>query len=89
MDQNELPLEPCHLAVPSGAFKNISRPMVRSTLAYLQTDWNELPHEHHHLGVLSGASKINSEPWYFWRKLCTNLAPTLTLSPNGPKQDST
>ena len=27
--------------------------------------------------------------WYVWRKPCTYLAPTLTLSPNGPKQDST
>ena len=25
--------------------------------------------------------------WYMWRKPCTYLAPTLTLSPNGPKQD--
>jgi hypothetical protein len=29
MDQNELPLEPRHLAVPSGASKTISEPMVR------------------------------------------------------------
>ena len=28
-DQNELPLEPRHLVVPSGAFKMISEPMVR------------------------------------------------------------
>jgi hypothetical protein len=27
--------------------------------------------------------------WYVRRKLCTYLAPTLTLSPNGPKRDST
>jgi hypothetical protein len=27
--------------------------------------------------------------WYVWRKSCTYLAPTLTLSPNGPKWDST
>jgi hypothetical protein len=27
--------------------------------------------------------------WYVWRKPCTYLAVTLTLSPNGPKQDST
>ena len=27
--------------------------------------------------------------WYVSRKPCTNLAPTLTLSPNGPKQVST
>ena len=27
--------------------------------------------------------------WYVWRKACTYLAPTLTLSANGPKQEST
>ena len=27
--------------------------------------------------------------WYVWRKSFTYLAPKLTLSPNGPKQDST
>ena len=27
--------------------------------------------------------------WYVWRKPCTFLAPILTLSPNGPKLDST
>jgi hypothetical protein len=27
--------------------------------------------------------------WYIWCKLCTDLAPTLTLSPNRPKRDST
>jgi hypothetical protein len=27
--------------------------------------------------------------WYVWRKPGTYLAPTLTLSPNGPKRDST
>jgi hypothetical protein len=52
MDQNELPLEPRHLGVPSGVSKMISNPMVRS----VQT--------------------------------CTYIAPTLTLSPNGPKRDS-
>jgi hypothetical protein len=27
--------------------------------------------------------------WYVWRKLCNYLAPTLTLSPNKPKREST
>ena len=27
--------------------------------------------------------------WYAWRKLCTYHAPTVTLSPNRPKRDST
>jgi hypothetical protein len=29
MDRNELPFEPCHLAVPSGASKTISAAMVQ------------------------------------------------------------
>ena len=29
MDRNELPLEPCHLVVPSGVTKMISEPMIR------------------------------------------------------------
>jgi hypothetical protein len=28
-------------------------------------------------------------PWYVWRKVCTNLAPTLTLSLNRLKRDYT
>ena len=98
MDQNELPLEPCHLGVPSGVSKTISEAMVRSCkpctylasrLHYLQMDQNELPLDPRHLGVPSAASKTISEPWYVWRKPCTDLAPTITLSPNGPKRDST
>jgi hypothetical protein len=30
-DRNELPLDPCHLGVPSGASKMVSEPMERST----------------------------------------------------------
>jgi hypothetical protein len=29
MDQNKLPLDPCHTGVPSGVFKMISEPIVR------------------------------------------------------------
>jgi hypothetical protein len=29
MDRNELPLDPCHVGVPLGAFEMISEPMVR------------------------------------------------------------
>ena len=31
IDQNKIPHDPCHLGVPSGASKMISKPMVRST----------------------------------------------------------
>jgi hypothetical protein len=36
-----------------------------------------------------GAINFYQDRWYVWRKLCTYLAPTLTLSQNGKKQDST
>jgi hypothetical protein len=49
-------------------------------------DQNKDPLEPCHLGVPSGASVLSL--WYVWRKQCTNLAPTLTLSPNIPKWDS-
>jgi hypothetical protein len=45
--------------------------------------------EPHHLGVSLGASKGFLSLCYFWRKLCTYLASTQSLSPNRPKQDST
>jgi hypothetical protein len=42
IDSNKLPLEPCHLAVSSGASKTISEPMVRSaqTMHLYCTDTN-------------------------------------------------
>ena len=82
MQQNELPLEPRNLGVPSGASKRISEPMVRLAptvhLSYmdsncLQTDRNEIPHDPRHLGVPSGASKIISDP-------TVRLAQTMHLS---------
>jgi hypothetical protein len=33
--------------------------------------------------------KLFLSQWYVWRKQCTYLALKLTLSPNGPKRDST
>jgi hypothetical protein len=65
MDQNELPLEPRHLGVPSGASKTIIVPMVHLVQAVqhrLQTDQNKIWHDLHHLGLPSGASKMISEP---------------------------
>jgi hypothetical protein len=47
---------------------------------------NDLSLEPCHLGVPSGASKtIFWIWWYVWRKPCTYLAPTLTLSPKRKK----
>ena len=67
----EIPQDPRHLGVPSGASKMISEPMVRSAQTVhlscvkvstisKQTE-NELPLEPCHLGVPSGGSKIISE----------------------------
>ena len=79
---NEIPHDPRHLGVPSGASKMISEPMVRSTqtvhlscvkIAMSEKDRNELPLEPHHLVVPSSASKTISEPM-------VRLAQTMHLS---------
>jgi hypothetical protein len=61
MDQNELPVEPRQLGVPSGLSKMISEPKVHLAqtvhLSCIQTDLNEIPHNPCHLGVPSSASK--------------------------------
>ena len=72
MDRIELPLEPRHLEVPSGASKTISEPMVclaqpvhlyaTDTNTASKQDQNEIPHDPRHLEVPSGASKTISEP---------------------------
>jgi hypothetical protein len=64
-------------------------PILCHDLQYLEMNQNELPREPHHLAVPFGESKMILEPKYVWLKPCTYLAPTLTPSPNGPKQDST
>jgi hypothetical protein len=73
MDENEIPHDPCHLGVPSGASKMISDPLVRSAQTMhlscikISTISNELhqdPLELRHLGVLPCASKAISEPLF-------------------------
>jgi hypothetical protein len=49
---------------------------------------NELPLEARHLGVPQVRPKRFLTLWYIYLKPCTYLAPTLTLSPKGLKQDS-
>jgi hypothetical protein len=63
-------------------------PILRQDYHYLQTDKNEFPLQPRHLAVPSDASKMISKPMVLWRKPCTYHASTLTLSPNGPKWDS-
>ena len=81
MDRNEIPHDPCHLGVPTGASKRIFEPTVCSaqTMHLSCTDtntvskWTDLSLEPRHLGVPSGASKMISEPM-----VC--LAQTVHLS---------
>jgi hypothetical protein len=52
-------------------------------------DRNELPFEPRHLGYHPLHPKQFLSLWYVWRKPCTYQAPKVTLSPKGPKGDST
>jgi hypothetical protein len=94
--ENEVPLGPCHLGVPSGESKAISEPMVLlaqtvhlSCTGTNTTDRNEISHDPHHIGVPFGASKMILSLWYIWHKPCTYLVSRLALPPNGSKRDST
>jgi hypothetical protein len=99
MDQNDIPHDPRHLGVPSGAFKNDfwccgtfgtnRAPILHQDYHYLRMDWIKHPLEPRHLGVPSGASKKISEPTVCLAQTYKYLAPTPTLSPNGPTWDST
>jgi hypothetical protein len=71
-DQNEIPLKPRHLVVPSSASKMIfwaygtssanHAPTLHRHYSYLQMERSEIPHDPRHLGVSSGASKTIFEP---------------------------
>jgi hypothetical protein len=89
---------PHHLGLPSGASKIIPEPMVRSAQIMhpscvkistiskrneTSTHLNLITSEYHRV-----RPKRFLSVWYVWRKPCTYLAQTLTLSPNGQKQDS-
>jgi hypothetical protein len=97
--ENDIPLEPCHLGVPSGAPTMISEPMVHSvqtahlyctdTNIFSKQTKNDIPLEPRHLGVPSGASKTILSLGYIRWKSCTYLASKLALSPNRLKQVST
>jgi hypothetical protein len=72
MERNEVPHDPRHLGVPSGASKTISKPMVRLAqtvhLPYVKIstiskrDRNDILVEHRNLGVPYGVSNTISEP---------------------------
>ena len=52
-------------------------------------DQNQIRHDPRNLAYHRERPKRYLTIWYIWFKPCTYLAPTLTPSPNGPKQDST
>jgi hypothetical protein len=64
-------------------------PILHRHKQYLQTDRNKIPHDPCHKEYHRVRPKWFVSLWYVWRKLCTYLAPILTLSPNGPKWDTT
>jgi hypothetical protein len=71
MERREIPHDPCHLGVPSGASKIISEPMERSmqtmhlSCAKIALSLNKPSSlDPRHLGVPSGASEMISERWY-------------------------
>jgi hypothetical protein len=94
MVQNEIWHGPRHQWVPSGALKMISEPVAWTNTMHLScvkihtiSKWAKLSiqyslvtKEYHRVRPKQFLSL-----WYVWRKPCTYLAPTLTLSPNGPK----
>jgi hypothetical protein len=99
MDRNELPFEPRHLGVPSIASEMISEAMVYlvQTVHLSCTETNTIskrtetsfhlslvPLEYHPVHPKQFLSL-----WYVWRKPFTYHALKLTVSPNGPKGDST
>ena len=92
-DQNKLSLLHHQLGEPTGASKPIFEPMVRlaqtvhvsCTLTKLSPNGPSfhlslVTKEYHRVRPKQFMSR-----WYVWRKLCTYLAPTLTLSPNEKK----
>jgi hypothetical protein len=84
----ELPLDPCHVGVPPGVSKMITKPMVHLAETMHQSCVE--------INTISKCTQITLEfhqvrPWrfpYMWYircKPCTYLLPRLTLSQNGPK----
>jgi hypothetical protein len=97
-DQNEIPHDPHHVGVSSGASKTILEPTVRSVQTVhlscvkistiskqTETRFYKTPvtKEFHRV-----CPKWFSSLWYILSKLCTNLASRLALSLNRPKRAS-
>jgi hypothetical protein len=92
-DQNELPLEPRHLVVPSGASKMIYEPVVclAQTLHLSCTNTNIVSKRKEERFYMTHVTyefhRVSPKQflglWYVRRKLCTYLASRLPISPNG------
>jgi hypothetical protein len=92
-----IPHDPCHLGVPLGSSKMISEHMVHSTqtmhLSCVKISTISKRTKLFHLNHVTSdyhweRPKWFLSRWYVWRKVCTYLAPRLTLSPN-EKRDTT
>ena len=87
---DEIPYNPCHQGVPSGASKTISESMVRSaqTVHLSCASISSIPKQTEssfHLSLITleyhcVCPKRYLSLWYVWCKPCTYLAPTLTVS---------
>jgi hypothetical protein len=98
-DRNELPFEPHHLGVPSGAAKMFSEAMVQlpQTVHLSCTETNTVSKRTEtcfHLSLVTQEYHLVHPKqflslWNIWRQPCTYHAPKLTLSPKEPKWDST
>jgi hypothetical protein len=96
---NELPLEPYHLGVPSGASKTIFEPMLClvQNVHLSSCDTNTISERTQTRFQMSHVTlefhrvhpKWFSSLWYIRHKPCIYLASRLALSPNEPKQAST
>ena len=95
MDRNEIPHDPCHLGVTSGASKMIFEATVRLAqtvhLSCTDTGSQRTKMRFHMTHVTYEYHRVRPKRfmslWYVWRNPCTYLA--LTLAPNRPKRDST
>ena len=96
MEQTRIPHDPRLLAVPSGASKMISEPMVRSaqtmhrSCAKISTISKRTKTSFHMSFVTYEYHWVRPKRylsvWYVWRKPCTYLALTQTPSPNRPTE---
>jgi hypothetical protein len=83
-DQNKIPLDPCHIGVPSVASKWFMSQWTFSTNRAHISKWTET--SFHLTNVTKKYHRVCLRrfpcPWFIWHKPYTYLASSLTLSPN-------